>query len=147
MEQRLSYRGHRDKSAAAAKRAAQEVALLCTTPSLSTRSRQRLCRILGESVDWRLLLELASFQGVIPLVSHNLAVSGLSDRVPQPYLNQLQREYNRTVYRNVTLSDDLAKVLSAFTQHNIQAICLKGTVLAEVLYDNPALRPITDRRP
>ena len=42
------------------------------------------------------------------------------------------------------LSAELTNILSAFSQNGIAAMPLKGTVLAEVLYGNPALRPMVD---
>ena len=143
-EQTLSHGVSRDRSAMAGRTAAQEILLLCTTSSISPAGRERLSQMLAEPVDWKYLLDLAAFHGIIPLVAHNLVASGLSPQVPQPYLDQLKHFYNRTVYRNVILSHELTDVLSNFNQHGIETISLKGTVLSEILYGNPALRPVAD---
>jgi hypothetical protein len=44
----------------------------------------------------------------------------------------------------VILSDELTKILSAFNQRGIPVISLKGIALAEMLYENPALRTMSD---
>jgi hypothetical protein len=95
-------------------------------------------------VDWRYLLDLAAFHGIIPFVIHNLDVNGFSSQIPQPYLNELKQIYHGTVYRNLILSSELAKILSIFSQHGIETICLKGAPLAESLYRNPILRHVGD---
>jgi hypothetical protein len=133
------------RSSSARRRAAREVLLLCTTANISPEGRERLHQILAEGViDWEYLLNLAEFHNIVPLVAYNLATNSFHSQVPQPYLDRLNQAYNSTLYRNVLLSHELANVLSALKKHDIAAISLKGTVLAEVLYENPALRAIAD---
>ncbi len=140
----LSQKEYRNSSPVALRRAAQEISLLCTTAIISPRNKERLSRILTEHVDWGYLLDLVSSHGITPLVTHNLIVNGLSPQVPEPYLNELKQTYHGTVYGNLILSSELAGILSAFNEHGIEAICLKGAPLSESLYGNPCLRTVGD---
>ena len=134
----------RHTSSSALQQASHEVLLLCTTANISSKSQERLSRILAEGLDWEYLLKQAHFHGVVPLVTHNLVTDGFRNLIPQPYLDHLNRSYHHTLFKNVIFSTEMAKVLSAFNQHSISAIPLKGTVLAEILYGNPALREMWD---
>jgi hypothetical protein len=139
-----SQKGYRERAGRAGQRLAEEILLLCTTANISPRARTRLSQIITKSVDWEYFLNLAVFHGITPLVNHQLVTNGFSPQVPQPYRDQLQHGYNSMVYRNLTLSRELANVLSTFSPQGIETICLKGTVLAEALYGNPALRMVAD---
>jgi hypothetical protein len=131
-------------SSSSTRQAARDVLLLCSTTALSPRNRQELSRILEKPVDWRYLFKLASFHGIIPLVTHNMETNGFSSRVPQSYLNELKQTYRGTIYRNLVMSSELVKILAAFRENGVEAICLKGAPLAEKIYGNPCLRPFGD---
>lgn len=143
-EETLREKTSRGKSTAAGRRAAREMLLLCTTSKVAPTARERIARLLGGPLDWNYLLDLAALHGVIPLLAYNLAANDFSSRVPQLYLNRLKGVYNQTLYRNVILAAEVEKVLSRFSQLKIEAIPLKGVVLAEDLYDHPGLRSVGD---
>jgi hypothetical protein len=128
----------------AQRRAIRDVLLLCTAAKIAPESKGRLSRILAEGVDWEHLLHLAEFHGVAPLVAHNLVGEGWHHQIPQSYRERFERTCHSTLYKNVVLSTELTKILSAFNHRGIAVIPLKGTTLAEALYDNPALRVIAD---
>jgi hypothetical protein len=132
------------RSYLAGKRAAIKVLLLGTTATFSPEEREEMSSILSGTVDWEYLLHLAEFHGVAPLIAHNINQNGLSNLIPESYLEQLNQIYNHNVFRNVFLSDKLIKLLTVFNQHGIEVITLKGIVLAEQLYTNFGLRTTTD---
>ena len=139
-----THRSKRNESSSARRRATREVLLLCTTAGISPEGRERLHQILAEGVDWEYLLKLVEFHGIVPLVAHNLIKNDFRDQIPEPYFERLSGAYNSTLYRNVLLSNELASVLSTFSKRGIAVIPLKGTVLAETIYENPALRVSAD---
>ena len=126
------------------KRAAREILLLSTTANLSPEKKERISSLLSGKVDWKYLMNLAVLHEIAPLISRNFAANGLNIQVPKPYLDQFDKIYHQTLYKNVILSEELSRVLSAFNQRGIPAISLKGTALAEMLYENPALRTTSD---
>jgi hypothetical protein len=133
-----------DKLSPSGKQAARELLVLCTTANISHGRKERISQLLAGTVDWKYLLELAEFQGVAPLIAHDIINNGLSSQVPQTYLERLSQVYNNILYRNLLLSNELINVLSVFNQHGVATIALKGTMLAEQLYGNPALRTVVD---
>jgi len=118
--------------------------LLSAAAGLSIHNKERISALLSGNVDWKYLINLALLHDIAPLVSHSFAANGFNDRVPAPYIQRLDAAYHQTIYKNVILSDELSGVLSAFNRHGIPVISLKGTTLAEMLYDNPALRTTSD---
>ena len=141
--QEIIRRGH-DRSSLAGRRAARDILLLASTASISPERKTQLSRVLSGTVDWDRLLELAEFHGVSPLIARNLATNGLTSYLPRPYLDKLERIYKNNLIRNMLFSSELNKVLSVFKINGIEAITLKGTVLAEQLYGNPGLRTTVD---
>jgi len=126
------------------RRNATEIILLCITAEMSSGKKQRISEILAGRVNWRYFLHLAESHGVASLVYHNLVTNDLTNKVPKYCLEWLSRIYHNTLYKNVIFSDALNKVMCKFRQHRIAIIVLKGTILAEQLYGNPALRTIVD---
>jgi hypothetical protein len=133
-----------DRSSLSGKRIARELLLLCTTSSMSPERKERISQILKGTVNWQYLLDLMELHGIASLIAYNLSNGDFTCQIPQPYVDKLNQIYNNTLYRNVVISNELARILSAFNQHGVDVLPLKGTVLAEVLYGNPALRSVTD---
>jgi hypothetical protein len=133
-----------DGSSLPGKRAAREILLLCATANISPANKERISQLLLKTVDWEHLLELAEFHGMVSLITHNLTNNSLISQVPKPYSERLNQTYNGSLYRNIILSIELENVLAAFKKKGIAVIVLKGTILAEQLYGNPALRTVTD---
>jgi hypothetical protein len=131
-------------SSSVSKRAVRQALLLCTTTNILPEDREKLSRLLSDGINWEQLLDMADFHGIITLVAHNLNTSNFRDFIPEAYFDRLNRVYNSTLYKNVLLSNELTNVLAAFNKHGIDTIALKGTVLAEIIYKNPALRAIGD---
>jgi len=134
----------RTKSSSRGKQAARDLLLLAAASNMSAENKEQISRILGGDIDWQYLLYLADFHEITPLIAHNILADGRSRRVPEPYAERLRKIYSTSLYKNMVLSDELIRVLSIFDQHKIPVISLKGTVLAEQLYGNPALRSVAD---
>jgi hypothetical protein len=134
----------RPGSSSRGKRVARELLLLCLAADLSPDRIERISRALSGNMDWQYFLSLVNFHGAAPLVSRNLLSNSLTQHIPHLYREQMKNLYNNFIYRNILLNEELIRVLSAFKQHGISAIVLKGTVLAEQIYGNPGLRPVTD---
>jgi hypothetical protein len=114
----------------------------------------RIRGLLAQPLDWPLVQEKAAFHGVAPLVYYQLNhLSGNFDhsplsthdsRVPHGTLEFFRQAYYKNLARNLTLLQELKKILNALNNHGIRVMLLKGAALAETLYKNPALRPMSD---
>lgn len=126
------------------RKAAGEVLLRCTPANTDAESNDHLSRMMGKNFDWDYLVELADNHGITPLLLNNLTSHGLADRVPAEQLEHMNQTYQHTLFRNLVFSHELNSVLTTFQENGISAIVLKGVILAEELYGNPGLRPMSD---
>lgn len=91
--------------------------------------------------DWELMLDLARSQGVSALLY--AAVRG-QDLVPEEIEATLRADYFGNARRNLLLFKELEAVLQRLDEAGVEVILLKGVALAEGVYGNPAVRPMTD---
>ena len=81
------------------------------------------------------------------LVSKPLLRGRIKDRsrtCPEGAIARSEKEYYKNSFRNVLIYEEAKKVLSSFGERGINTIILKGIFLAENIYKNAALRPMTD---
>jgi len=100
-------------------------------------------RALSEQggLDWDALLQLSDRDHLAPLLYDVVRGKAL---VPERIEQRLEAAYFRTASRNTLLFNELESVLNSFKITNQPVIILKGAALAEALYENIALRPMTD---
>ena len=125
------------------------------TPSLI----DTLCLVLRRNRDtrsfrwsreeWVELAEVAEAEGVAPLLYSRFDTGGWPPGAPLPVQRSLRRAYFNTAGTNLTLYEELARVLPALEaltrkRGRPAALVLKGVDLATSLYANIALRPATD---
>jgi hypothetical protein len=132
------------KLSVSGKKAARELLLLTTSAGLSPEARENISLILNNKIDWQYLLDLAEYHGTGSLLAYNLLHNDFTGKIPAPYTEKLNTIYHRHLYTNIVFADQLSKILSAFSKNNIPVIVLKGVTLAELLYNNPGLRTVSD---
>jgi hypothetical protein len=118
-----------------------------TTPP----ARERLLQGLrGEGVqgltkaDWSDVIDLAQKHGVTPLLHRNLKARYADLQVPEPIRSRLRDTYRLTGIRNTRLLAQLNGVLKRFRQARVDVVVLKGAHLADLVYEEVALRPMGD---
>ena len=106
---------------------------------LKTCIRQRAM----EPLDWSVLLNLAGYHGVLPLLYRN--VSALcSNLVPADTLARLRQKTQAGALLNRSLAHELGKVCEAFDMQGVPVIPIKGATLAVSAYDDVTLRDFSD---
>ena len=90
---------------------------------------------------WADLVELAHAERVSPLVY--LVVKD-GEYCPPEALAALRGVYYHTLQSNTRLLRMVSEIALAFQARGVGLIVLKGMALAESLYHNPGLRPVTD---
>jgi hypothetical protein len=83
-------------------------------------------------------------QGISPLFYWNLKKINYDKYVPSEIIKNLEKIYYSNLARNMLLYDELNKILMAFTKAGIDTVVLKGAFLAEEIYKNIGLRPMSD---
>ncbi len=96
------------------------------------------------SADWELVVQLAIRQDLAPLLYYRLKNTFPRISFPETLRQTLQKTYFAAVLRNTLLYSELAKVIQALQQKGIPVIMLKGVDLAQNIYNNIALRSMSD---
>ena len=120
-----------------------EVLLCLAYPKLGTERSQRLAQLLTSPTDWVELLDQADRQGITPLLHHHLGQAP-SSTAPDIAKIALAERSRSCLAWNLRLSHELLRLLDRFNEAGIPVIPLKGLYLADLLYDDPALRPTSD---
>lgn len=92
--------------------------------------------------EWGRLIALARRHNLAPVLYSRLHERGLI--APPKATEQLRLMYLASAARNVRLFQELGQILRALQTANIPVIPLKGACLAEAVYGNVALRPMSD---
>lgn len=103
-----------------------------------------LLRLLQRDVSWERLWQLGHLHDVLPLLANSLRPLAGQAPIPAPWLDRAQRRLYATLLHNTSLRNELLQVLGALQHAQIEAIPVKGVVLASTIYGNLALRPAAD---
>lgn len=96
------------------------------------------------SADWELVVQLAIRQDLAPLLYYRLKNIFPRINFPETLRQTLQKAYFASVLRNTRLYSELDQVVQALQQQGIPVIMLKGVDLAQNIYNNIALRSMSD---
>lgn len=91
--------------------------------------------------DWTPLLAQMERERITPILHRTL---GSVDVLPTHVLQSTARSYRFTALRNLLMLHALTTCLEKLAAEQIPVIVLKGAALAEVIYENIGLRPMSD---
>jgi len=94
--------------------------------------------------DWDDIIQRSIKHKVSPLLYHRLKSRYSDEDIPDNVVPGLRDICLHSIARNVRLYHGLSKVLKGLKNDGIPVIVLKGAHLAEAVYNNIALRPMTD---
>lgn len=97
---------------------------------------------LPEPIPWSDTAHLAQDYGLGPLLHAAIQENGID--VPREIGHSLQEAYYQLAAANAVRFQELAKVLTTLSAAGIPVLVLKGALLAETVYGNLALRPMSD---
>lgn len=83
-------------------------------------------------------------QGFAPLMYIKLPLLTNANGIPPAVTKKLKDAYYKTTSRSLLLQQAFADCVQLFNANNIDVIVLKGIYLSEYLYQNPALRLMSD---
>jgi hypothetical protein len=93
---------------------------------------------------WVDFVDLAAVQGVSAILFKRLRVLRVSGEIPESALARLKTTYVKNSARQLFYSAEFGRVLKKLKAENLPVIALKGTHLANLVYRDPALRPMSD---
>ena len=120
-----------------------ELLVWCARTVVSDDLKARIRERAQESLDWSLILELAEYHGVVPLLYKNLSAVS-SDLVPAELLTRLRQKTQAGALLNRSLAKELVALCEAFQARGVSVIPIKGATLAVLAYGDLALRDFTD---
>jgi len=120
-----------------------ELCLLLSRGQLSPGVQRRALELLSKPLQWKLLLERTTDHQVLPLIYHSLRILEFH-RVPPEVRAQVKTAFRTNAVRNEFLVRELGRVLELLEKARIPVIPLKGVILAELLYGDPALHVCWD---
>ena len=120
-----------------------ELLVWCARTALTDALKERIRQSVQEPLDWAVVLDLARYHGVGPLLYQNLSTL-CSDLVPAESLTQLRQRTQAGALLNRLLTQELVVLCEAFAAHGVPVIPIKGATLAASAYGDLTLRDFSD---
>lgn len=120
-----------------------QLVLRCARTVLPSEEATHLRTLTAAGIDWPTLLRLADRHKLMPLVFthlHRLC----PQTVPAPVLQTLRARFQKNLRQMLLRATELVRIVRVLREHGIQALPLKGPVLAIYAYGNLALRQAGD---
>ena len=105
-------------------------------------SRQDLALLLQQSIDWKILLDLAGHHGVESLLYQRL--SSMAEFIPADEMRALQQGYQTNLHKAMLLSLELIRIYDLLSSRGLKVLAYKGLALAQTVYGDIALRHAGD---
>ncbi len=118
--------------------------LSCARTQMDERIVEKARELLSGALNWNYLLKNSSNHGITPLVFYNLRIIDKFGIVPKEVYRKFERAYYANLHHNMKIYDELSRILRELQDANIKVILLKGAAIAELAYNDLALRPIGD---
>ncbi len=106
--------------------------------------RDRISLFLREELDWQYFIDSAGKERVSSLIYNRIKEEGWEHLLPEQVFNRLQAVYYAHSRYNTLIYEEFILAASALKKEGICFVPLKGIFLAQNLYGNAALRPMTD---
>lgn len=94
------------------------------------------------AMDWRGVLALAEYHGVIPCAYR--AVGDTQDVLPPDTMNAFRRSYEASARKSIWFTAELQRVSQHFKVKGIAALAYKGPTLAQILFGDVTQRQFGD---
>ena len=123
----------------------QRLLLACVKLAPASEDIDRIIQQISDpAVNWDRVIEYAFQQDVAPLIYNTLRRLNHSMPGWQSVLDSLRTAYYANAARNAVIFRELTEILQTLRQRRRSVIVLKGAALAETVYPNRALRPMSD---
>ena len=124
-----------------------EISLLlnCARSKLTSQHQANIQKLLNQKIDWQYLIQIAKRHKILSLLYANLSSSNIELNTIQHISDrQLQQAFQNNTQRNLQLTAELIKILKHLQKNNVEAISIKGPILAILAYGKYGLRAISD---
>ena len=126
------------------KRPEEQLLLYCATTHMDEKKACEVRAILDRGLDWNYVLGIHSLTSTIPLLFYNLKKITGRNSISRSVVDGLRASYVAVLRKNIEIYRELHGILAELQDKGIPVILLKGAALAEILYPDIALRPMSD---
>jgi len=120
-----------------------ELVICCAKLRAHNGERTRIIELVEGGIDWEKLFRFANPHGMLPLLYLGLNASCRS-LIPADTLAEFQNIYYENTLRNITLLNEVIKLVKFLDANGVQAVPFKGPILALNLYDDLSIRRAGD---
>ncbi|MBX3331257.1 MAG: nucleotidyltransferase family protein, partial [Nitrospira sp.] len=120
-----------------------ELLVWCARTVVTDDLKACIRKRVQESLDWSVVLDMAQYHGVVPLLYRTLSAIA-AELIPPESLSRLRKKTQVGVLLNRSLAQELVVLCEAFTAREVPIIPIKGATLAVLAYGDLALRDFTD---
>lgn len=120
-----------------------EFLVWCARTAVTDALKERIRQRVQESLDWAVVLDLAGYHGVGPLLYRTLSTV-CSDLMPAEPLAQLRQRTQAGAMLNRLLAQELVVLCEAFAAQGVPVTPIKGATLAVLAYGDLTLRDFSD---
>ena len=103
----------------------------------------RTDELLSCQLDWPYIVRTSERNGIIPIVGRWIGLTSPKE-VPPAIKRELTLAAGANALHNAHLSGELVRITRSFSKNGIEAIAVKGPVLAVLAYDDISIRTFTD---
>src|SRR4051812_22161506 len=118
-----------------------ELRLIFACARLAPNSAQ-VRELAASAINWNKVSDAAEFHGLTPLLLKNIREAGAT--IPADVSRVTAQREAATVRQNLFLTAELLRVHALLKECGIQAVPLKGAVVASNIYGDLGLRPFSD---
>ena len=112
--------------------------------NLDERAIVEIKDALRHKVDWDQVILHSRQHGVVGLLYRHLEDHAMGALAPQPVLDKLKNNYMVTIALGMRQFNQFRQMAEALAAKGVEIMVLKGAVLAEELYSDIGLRPLSD---
>jgi len=123
----------------------ERLLLLCARLWLDEETRREIEGIVGNGVNWDVILERSRAEGIhAVLYGHLGELERIRHGIPPSILARLETSYRTNWARNHVLTGHWAELMALLAQDGVDVITHKGLALIHTVYPDIALRPMAD---
>lgn len=115
----------------------------CARTAIDQAVQTRIHALVSEPVNWAVVLDLAKFHGVVPMLYRTL-LSVCPNALPGEVREMMRRQVQAGALLNQVLADELITLVDSFAAKGISVIPVKGPTLALSAYRDLSLREFDD---
>jgi len=124
-------------------KAEHELLIDLTNSKLTSQKINSIKQILKNDIDWDYFINLSEYHQISALVYWNIKTH-FGNFISESYLSQIESNYKNTAVRNMFLTDELLSILKEYSANKVNAIPIKGPLIAEQIYKNLTVREFID---